>query len=65
MKVRLLVERSKDTGRFLVSCPELPGCSAVNPSRDEAIREVRGLILNFFRPERWTPPGADETHIEL
>ena len=65
MRIRLLVERNAETERFLVYCPELPGCSAVSPSREKAIEEVRGRILDYFRPERWIPPGADDTHIEL
>lgn len=65
MKIRVFVEESRETGMFLVSCPELPGCSAVHESRDHALDEVRGLIQGHFRPERWVYPGADTDEIEL
>ncbi len=65
MKFRLYVEKSRETGMYLVYCPELPGCSAVGEARERAVDEVRHRIRAYFKPERWVPPGAETEHVEL
>lgn len=66
MKIRVLIEPSVEEGLYLAYCPELPGCSAVAPSRETALREVRKLILDMLTPESpWVPPGAECKQIEL
>ena len=66
MQIRVMIERSVEPGLYLAYCPELPGCSAVAPSRETAMREVRRLIKDMLTPETpWVPPGATCETIEL
>lgn len=65
MKLQVFVEMSRETGLFRVYCPELPGCSAAEDSREEALEELRRRIRDHFRSARRVPPGAECVEIDL
>ena len=50
MKLRIVVEQDED-GKFVSSCPTLPGCWSQGDTREEAIanlKEATALYLSEF-----------------
>jgi predicted RNase H-like HicB family nuclease len=49
-KLRLLVERDKETGRWSAVFPELPGCTSAGDTESEAIANAREALDLWFEP---------------
>jgi predicted RNase H-like HicB family nuclease len=59
MKLRLIVEKDPETGRYSSVFPELPGCASAGDSEDEAIANAKEalelwgeLTIDFCNPFR-------------
>ena len=50
MKLRLIVERDPDTGRYSSVFPELPGCASAGYTEDEAIANAKEALELWFEP---------------
>ena len=50
MKLRLIVERDPQTGRYSSVFPELPGCASAGDTEDEAIANAREALELWFEP---------------
>ena len=59
MKWRVILEQDPQTGEWAVWCPELPGCTSVGQTEDEALRNVREAIELYLEPSPLElAPGA-------
>lgn len=47
MKFRVVIEQDED-GKFVASCPTLPGCVSDGNSRDEARRNIEEAIKGYL-----------------
>jgi predicted RNase H-like HicB family nuclease len=50
MKLRLLVERDPETGRWSAVFPELPGCASAGDTEEEAIANAKEALQLWFEP---------------
>ena len=50
MKLRLVVEFDRPTGRWSAVFPELPGCATAGDSEEEAIANAREALALWFEP---------------
>jgi len=50
MKLRLIVERDSETGRYSSVFPELPGCASAGDTEEEAIANGREALELWFEP---------------
>lgn len=50
MKIRLIVERDPETGRYSSIFPELPGCASAGDTVEEAIANAREALELWFEP---------------
>ena len=50
MKLRLVVERDAETGRYSAVYPELPGCASAGDSEQEAIANAKEALELWFEP---------------
>jgi predicted RNase H-like HicB family nuclease len=50
MKIRLIVEKDPETGRYSSVFPELPGCASAGDTEDEAIANAREALELWFEP---------------
>jgi len=50
MKLRLIVEKDSDTGRYSSVFPELPGCASAGDTEDEAIANAKEALELWFEP---------------
>jgi predicted RNase H-like HicB family nuclease len=50
MKIRLIVERDAETGRYSSVFPELPGCASAGDSEEEAIANAKEALELWFEP---------------
>ena len=50
MKIRLLVEKDPETGRYSSVFPELPGCASAGDTEEEAIGNAREALELWFEP---------------
>jgi predicted RNase H-like HicB family nuclease len=48
LKLRLLVERDEQTGRWSAVFPELPGCASAGDTETEAIANAREALELWF-----------------
>jgi predicted RNase H-like HicB family nuclease len=51
MKLRLIVEKDQETGRYSSVFPELPGCASAGDTEDEAIANAREALELWFEPK--------------
>jgi predicted RNase H-like HicB family nuclease len=58
MKLRLVVEKDPQTGRFSAVYPELPGCATAGDTEEEAIANAREALDLWFEPVESVPLGA-------
>lgn len=66
MKLRLIVERDAETGRWAAFFPELPGCASAGDTEDEAIRNAREALELWFEPSpEPLPAGARVLEVGL
>lgn len=50
MKLRLIVEKDAETGRYSSVFPELPGCASAGDTEDEAIANAKEALELWFEP---------------
>jgi predicted RNase H-like HicB family nuclease len=50
MKLRLIVEQDRETGRYSSVFPELPGCASAGDSEEEAIANAKEALELWFEP---------------
>ena len=50
MKLRLIVEKDPETGRYSSVFPELPGCASAGDTEDEAIANAKEALELWFEP---------------
>ncbi|MDX6500475.1 MAG: hypothetical protein QOG23_3735 [Blastocatellia bacterium] len=50
MKLRLIVEKDSETGRYSSVFPELPGCASAGDTEDEAIANAKEALELWFEP---------------
>ena len=51
MKYRILIEQDED-GKFVASCPTLPGCWSQGETRDEAMRNITDAMKGYLESLR-------------
>jgi predicted RNase H-like HicB family nuclease len=56
MKIRLIVEKDPETGRYSSVFPELPGCASAGDTEDEAIANAREALELWFEPSEIPVP---------
>jgi len=68
MKMRVLIEPDED-GRFVATCPMLPGCISEGDTRQEALANIREAIAAYIESLRKhdepVPPPISEEVIEV
>jgi antitoxin HicB len=47
MKFRIFIEQDED-GRFVASCPTLPGCWSQGDTREEAMRQMTDAVQGYL-----------------
>jgi predicted RNase H-like HicB family nuclease len=50
MKLRLIVEKDPDTGRYSSVFPEIPGCASAGDTEEEAIANAKEALELWFEP---------------
>ena len=58
MKLRLIVEKDPETGRYSSVFPELPGCASAGDTEDEAIANAKEALELGFEPGEIPVPEA-------
>jgi predicted RNase H-like HicB family nuclease len=56
MKLRLIVEKDPETGRYSSVFPELPGCASAGDTEDEAIASAEEALALWFEPSEIPVP---------
>lgn len=51
MKWRVILEPDPETGDWAVWCPELPGCTSVGKTEQEALDNIREAIELYLQPD--------------
>ncbi len=68
MKFRVVIEEDED-GKFIASCPTLPGCWSQGDSRDEAKRNIadamKGYLESLEEHGDPIPPPINEEIIDI
>jgi predicted RNase H-like HicB family nuclease len=68
MKFRVVIEQDED-GKFVASCPTLPGCWSQGDTRDEARRNIadamRGYLESLRKHGDPIPPPISEEIIDI
>ncbi|MEX2219022.1 MAG: type II toxin-antitoxin system HicB family antitoxin [Phycisphaerales bacterium] len=68
MKFRIVIEQDED-GKFVASCPTLPGCWSQGDTRDEAVRNIGDAIEGYLESLRKNgdpvPPPITEEVIDV
>jgi len=68
MKVRIIVEQDED-GRFVATCPTLPGCISEGDTRESALANIRdaatGYIASLKKHGEPVPPPIREEVLEV
>ena len=68
MKFRIVIEQDED-GKFVVSCPSLPGCWSQGDTRDEAVHNISDAITGYLESLRKNgdpiPPAITEEIIDI
>lgn len=65
MKLRIIVEQDED-GKFVSSCPTLPGCWSQGDTRNEAVANIKDAIAGYLASlqkngDAIPPPITEET----
>jgi len=58
MKIRLIVEKDPETGRYSSVFPELPGCASAGDTEEEAIANAREALELWFEPNEIPVPDT-------
>ena len=68
MKFRVVIEQDED-GKFVASCPTLPGCWSQGDTRDEAKRNITDAIKGYLESLEEhgdpIPPPINEEIIDI
>lgn len=68
MKFRVVIEQDED-GKFVASCPTLPGCWSQGDNRDEARRNIADAMKGYLESLRKhgdpIPPPISEEIIDI
>jgi antitoxin HicB len=68
MKFRIVIEQDED-GKFIASCPTLPGCWSQGDTRDEAARNIadamKGYLESLKKHGDPRPPPITEDIIDI
>ena len=68
MKFRVVIEQDED-GKFVASCPTLPGCRSQGDTRDEAKHNIADAIKGYLESLKKhgdpIPPAISEEIIEI
>lgn len=68
MKLRVIIEQDED-GRFVATCPTLPGCISQGATRSEAraniIDAIGGYIESLRKHGEPVPPAITEEIVEV
>jgi predicted RNase H-like HicB family nuclease len=68
MKYRIVIEQDED-GRFVATCPSLPGCVSEGDSREEAriniADAIRGYLESLRKHDEPAPPPIYEDVVEV
>jgi predicted RNase H-like HicB family nuclease len=68
MKFRVVIEQDED-GKFIASCPTLPGCWSQGDTRDEARRNIadamKGYLESLKKHGDPIPPPISEEVIDI
>ena len=64
MKIRLIVEKDPETGRYSSVYPELPGCASAGDTEEEAIANAREALELWFEPSE-VPVPKTATLVEV
>jgi predicted RNase H-like HicB family nuclease len=68
MKIRVLVEQDED-GRFVATCPALPGCVSEGETREAALANIQDAIAGYIESLRKhgeaIPPPISEEVLEV
>jgi len=68
MKLRVLVQQDED-GKFVATCPSLPGCVSEGDTREAALANIQDAIAGYLESLRKhgepVPPPITEEVIEV
>jgi predicted RNase H-like HicB family nuclease len=64
MKLRLIIEKDPQTGRYSSVFPELPGCASAGDTEEEAIANAREALELWFEPSE-IPFGKSARLVEV
>jgi len=68
MKMRVLIEQDED-GKFVATCPTLPGCVSQGDTRQAALANIREAIAGYIESLRKhgepVPPPITEEVVEV
>ncbi|MBA2527381.1 MAG: type II toxin-antitoxin system HicB family antitoxin [Pyrinomonadaceae bacterium] len=64
MKIRLIVEKDPETGRYFSVFPELPGCASARDTEEEAIANA-GEALELWVEPNDTPVPETARLVEV
>lgn len=68
MKLRVVIEPDED-GRFVATCPTLPGCISEGSTRQEAraniIDAIKGYLASLAKHGEAIPPPITEEVVEV
>jgi len=68
MKFRIVIEQDED-GKFVASCPTLPGCWSQGDTRDEAIHNIQDAMVGYLESLKKhgdaIPPSITEEVIDI
>jgi predicted RNase H-like HicB family nuclease len=65
VKLRLIIEKDSETGRYSAVYPELPGCASAGDTEEEAIANAREALELWFEPIEPPPAGAKLVEVSL
>ena len=68
MKIRVLIEQDED-GKFIATCPMLPGCVSEGDTRRQALANIADAIAGYLKSLRKhgepVPPSISEEVVEV
>jgi len=68
MKLRVLVQQDED-GKFVATCPSLPGCVSEGDTREAALANIQDAIAGYLESLRKhgepVPPPITEEVVEV
>jgi predicted RNase H-like HicB family nuclease len=68
MKMRVIIEQDED-GKFVATCPALPGCISQGETRQQALKNITdaigGYIKSLHKHGEPVPPPISEEVVEV